>query len=275
MQILDSHVHFVDTSREEGVVWPPADSLLLRSWTPTDFEQANSMHASARCVAVETSRRAADDDWLLRLADSDDRIAGVVLNLQPDETGCEERLRTALASEKFVGIRLRPIEHYDFADTVLQQNLALLGNASKTIEFGAKTDALKDQFVHLAQQFDGSTWILDHCGHPPLDCLPDKTWLDTMQGIATCPNTLAKVTALPQDPAHAGSVLEALLEMFGPERLLYGSNWPVCTLDKPAYSVVDLGTEVFGRDAAAFLSKNARRCYGLTSAAATSSRMTN
>ena len=260
VRILDSHVHFVDPLRAGGVAWPPADSPLYRSWSTGDFLRVNE---AATCIAVETSRRPADDDWLLRLAESEESIEGVVLNLQPDGTGFDDRFQSALASDKFVGVRLRPIEHYDFSSPLLQHSFGLLEKQTKSVEFGAKTDALKEQFAKLATQFSSNTWILDHCGHPANDQPPTRAWRNSMKRIAACPNAVIKVSALPNDAIQAQRLLDELLSQFGARRLLYGSNWPVSTITKPDYDAIAVCADFFGAQSDVFFAGNARRTYGL------------
>jgi L-fuconolactonase len=258
MKVVDSHVHFVDPERPEGLVWPAEDSPLNRQFLPVDRQRAASGYELYGCIAIETSRRPADDQWLLELAMTDPFISGVVLNLQPDKPGFESRLESASKYDAFVGIRLRPIEEYDLASPSLHRSFFLIEKVNKTIEFGAATCDAKHQFANIAKTFPGIRWILDHCGHPRFDGPPDEDWLADMEKIAALPNVVTKVTGIEVGLECCRPTLQALKQMFGAERLIYGSNWPVSHLD-----AIPLLQEFFADDADAFFSRNARKVYGI------------
>ncbi len=258
MKIIDSHVHFFDATRGDGVVWPPIDSPVYGDGIALPAQRAAlaADKSLAGVVAVETSRRDVDDHWLLELAGNNSRILGTVLNLRPDQSGFSARLERASRSPKFVGLRLRPVTHYNFGSRRLLRNLAKIEKLTKTIEFGAPDSALKATFAQLAERLAGTRLILDHAGHPCAGCHTDEGWLGSMRDISVRPNVYVKVTdfigKLPDWP----STLDVLLNLFGPDRLLYGSNWPVSEVCQ----VAELG-EFLAADAAGFFSDNARAAY--------------
>jgi len=263
MSLLDSHVHVVDLSRPEGVAWPAADSPLYRSASVGDLAALYSGDGLSGCIVVETSRRDVDDNWLVALASTDSRVRGVVLNLRPDEPGFAGRLDRALLSDRFVGIRLRPIADYDLSSPRLISSLARVADAGKTVEFGAPTVEQKRQFAALAERLPELRLILDHGGHPPAQDDAIKEWQDGIRQIAASDNAVCKVTCGDR------RVFESLLSAFGANRLLYGSNWPVS-----GFSAVTMAQRLeelrdfAGHDAPAFFSANAECVYGLITAAA-------
>ncbi len=261
MKIFDSHVHFVDPNRPEGILWPRADSSIYRRHLPDDLLKASKPATLTGCVAVETSRRPTDDDWLVRLARGSSLIEAVVLNLQPDTRGFESRLEQALTVEKFVGIRLRPIETYNLQSPELLQSFGLLQQEGKTIEFGAKTLVLKESFARLAAQFDETTWILDHCGHPPAGETLSPQWCDGIVEIAAVPNTVCKISSEYCEAKSWSPVLQFLIQHFGPKRLLYGSNWPVCTPTVDLVRATSQLTQLTGNHGQDIMEGNARRVY--------------
>ena len=263
MKIIDSHVHFVDPARPEGVVWPASDSPLFRPLLPEDYVSASIASPDTGCILVETSRRPIDDDWLLHLAQSTDLIKGVVLNLQPDMPGFSSRLEAASLNDKFVGIRLRPIEYYDLCSLTLQKSLSLLNSQHKTIEFGAKTVKQKKVFASQARRHPGITWILDHGGHPPRNGKPDADWLMGIREIANLPNAVAKVTPVGSNDAGFQPALDQLVECFGTERLLYGSNWPVCDSNHDITGQIQQLGQYFDAQASQFFYSNVKRVYRL------------
>ena len=250
MQILDSHVHFFDPMRPEGIRWPDAASPLCRPTFPSDLVAAMDPHPLSGCIAVETSRRPQDDQWLLDL------------NLQPDKPGFEERLDRASESSKFVGIRLRPIEQYDLSSTTLLRSLRYLARHGKSVEFGAKSPGKKKEFAYLAGKYPDVTWILDHCGHPQGVSI-DEAWRAGITEIASVTNVVSKMTGLGGPLAEWRGTLDVLVELFGTERLLYGSNWPVSTLVDDCGNKIFAFSEYFGSDPEGFFFANTMCAYGL------------
>lgn len=264
--LLDSHVHFVDPSRPEGLVWPAPDSPLYRPALPSDLAAVYGGRPPSGCIAVETSRRESDDRWLLQLAAREPLVRGVVLNLQADLRDFEVRLENALEHDNFVGIRLRPIADYDLSSGLLKDNLQRLGDAGKTVEFGARSGAQKAGFERLANSLPNLLFILDHAGHPPSS--PDASfcaWQTGIREIALQPNTVCKVTGI---AARSERIFARLMETFGERRLLYGSNWPVCALSAQEMTANLACLTRFAGDAAtALFSANAERAYRLDEAA--------
>lgn len=260
--MIDAHVHFYDPGREDGIDWPPKNSPHYRPRLPGDLQRASSASA---CVAVETSRRSSDDDWLLALASQSPTIAGVVLNLQPDQPGFPARLERASEFSVFAGIRLRPIRCYDWSSSALLANLKLTARQGKSIEFGAVDDALKDKFAELSGRFDTTTWILDHAGHPATDSAPSPTWLRAMHGIAQRTNVVVKATKLHDNLPQRAELLSRLVDIFGPRRLLYGSNWPLCADSEFSEATRAVYRACLGSHSDAFLFANAERIYAIGS----------
>jgi L-fuconolactonase len=274
--MIDSHVHFIDPNRPGGLEWPAAGSPLMRVFMPADFVEACGGRYLDGVVAIETSRRFVDDVWLLDLASREPLIRGVVLNLQPDQSGFDERLALAQSNPKFRGVRLRPIADYDLASDELRKSLAILSASGKTIEFGAHSAALKVRFAKMASEFRESNWILDHAGHPALGRAgPTLDWINSMKPVAEQPNIFVKVTN-PYDYAAKGThpfieeafglLAESLENLFGVDRLVFGSNWPVCTQTTSHDSVATLLGKGFKNDCQrdAFLAGNAIRAYSLS-----------
>jgi L-fuconolactonase len=256
--VIDSHVHFFDADRIDGIVWPPVDSPIRAAGNATLARRLAVSRSLAGVIAVETSRRVVDDDWLLALADNEKQILGAVLNLQPDARGFKARFDLACEAQAFLGLRLRPINEYDLDSPAMLRNLRLLESYKKTIEFGAPDDHLKAAFAQLAAKLPGITLILDHAGHPNTDSHADDRWMASMRKIAACSNVAVKVTMISNPVAKWRLTLDALVELFGPKRLLYGSNWPAAEIAETA----DL-EKYFGNDARAFFYDNARSAYGI------------
>ncbi len=122
--------------------------------------------------------------------------------------------------------------------------------------------------------------MLDHLGNVDVEAGPqvDESWAQPFRELAALPNTVCKFSGIlsagvsPQDPergiARLRPYVDLALEHFGPRRLMFGSDWPVCTLDASYADVVTaavtLTNELSEPDQAAILSGTARRVYGLS-----------
>lgn len=236
MRVIDAHVHFIDLNRPEGVVWPSSDNPCCRNFMPADLGAEAGNTELDGCVLIETSSRPSDNEWMLQLCEQEPLILGVVANLNPESEHFSDRLQRLIPRKGFAGLRLRPIEQFDLQSSCLRENLQQLGVHGKTIELGATSFDRLHQFAQLACAIPNTICILDHFGHPSIDGFePDPTWLDALKAFAANDNAVCKVSGLmsfameqpaPRELEYYQSVLGALYEAFGQERLMYGSNWP-------------------------------------------------
>jgi len=206
---------------------------------PKDLRDAASGFSLGGAVAIEASPRLADTEDLMRLADSVPFLLGVVGNLRPDLDGFAARLKAALSRVKFLGIRLRPIDSFDLSSLALIRNLAMLAAAGKSLELGTPRIEQLEALPALLKRLPDVRFILDHAGHPSIN--PDRVdarWLKAIRAVARFPGSYCKISNLirpvgvasnPPDLAFYRSHLDALWQCFGAERMIFGSNWPVCT----------------------------------------------
>ena len=277
MKIIDAHVHFVDLERPEGVVWPPSDSPYFSNFMPTDLVAEVADIELAGCVLVETSSRHSDNEWMLQFYVEEPLVLGEVANLDPVSKHFTDRLQRLAPRLGFKGLRLRPIEQYDLRSESLVDALSQLGDYKKTIELGATTTERLRQYARLAQTVPGATCILDHMGHPRINGgKPPAGWLAAIKEFAANENAYCKVSGLMSHAqGHERSqeldcyrpTLAALMDEFGQDRLLFGSNWPPARSAGTYPQVLGLLAKFFGlqgvlvRDK--FFAENARRVYQL------------
>lgn len=235
--IIDTHTHFYDPSRPQGVPWPSADSeLLYRTVLPEHYRVLAEPCGVTGTVVVEASAWLEDNQWILDLAADEPFIVGLVGHVDPGE-GFAEHIDRFAENPIFRGIRcgggyLRDVEQGNF-----------LQDMEKLVEKDLELDVLigKQQFgelCKLAQRLPGLRIVINHIAHGPIDGkAPDAEWLDGIRQAAEFPGIWMKVSAVleqskvqpaPSDVDFYAPVLEAMWEAFGEDRLVYGSNWPVC-----------------------------------------------
>ena len=277
--VIDTHVHFYDPARPSGVSWPPAtDALLYRTTLPANYRALPSPRPANGVIAVEASFVPEDNQWLLDLAEREPLIVGVVGNLRPDDPAFDSLLARFAKNPLFLGIRTREVSlEQGLADPVVVRNLRRV--AQLGLSFDVHTPpAWSAHAARLAQAVPDLRLIVNHvAGAAVTGSAPDAAWLRTIDALAPHPQIYMKVSGLvegtrrtagdaPSDPAYYQPVLDALWERLGPNRLIYGSDWPVSARYAPLATVEAIALDYFTSKGPRALDKvfrtNACAAYG-------------
>ncbi len=274
-RIIDTHTHFYDPTRPQGVPWPAPGSPLYRPVFPKDWLALAGQHGIRETVVIEASKWIEDNDWILELAKTETSIVGFVGHLQPAAPDFARDLKRLAANPIFRGVR---VSGRDLTDRV--ETAEFLSGAKLMAELGLSLDVngVSDPAIiaRLAERAPDLRVVIDHCGNCGDAQKLKQSWKDGMSLCARHPQVFCKVSALaemadapagkaPTDTAYYQPVLDHLWTAFGEDRLLYGSNWPVS--DKGAtYDVVfKIVSEYFaGHGAAAcenYFWKNSLKAY--------------
>lgn len=236
-RIVDTHTHFYDPGRPQGVPWPPKGGFLDRTVLPPDWERVAAPHGIRETVVVEASAWPLDNDWILRLADLHPCIVGFIGNLRPAETGFADHFRRLVAHPLFRGIRIPAAKlGGDLADPVFARHLGLLTDHGLAVDINGLGDFAGA--VRLARSFPALRIIVDHVGNVRDPHAPDIAWREGMSRLGAEPNVCCKLSGLvepvkaphggaPIDSAYYRPALDHVVGAFGSARILYGSNWPV------------------------------------------------
>jgi predicted TIM-barrel fold metal-dependent hydrolase len=274
--IIDAHTHFYDPTRPEGVPWPhPTEALLYRQVLPRHFRELAEPLGVGGTVVVEASSWLADNDWILGLAESERCIVGFIGHAEPGGT-FERELDRLAARPLFRGIRLSGahLAAESFAGTM--RALEALARRGLTVDLLVREGEL-DGATEVASRIPELNVVIDHLGGLRIDgASPPPEWRDRMALLAACPGVSCKVSGYveaaasrpgPSRPEFYLPVLETALGLFGRDRLLFGSNWPVCELGGSYDTVVSVARHFAGRQGPGFeelfFRANAARAYGL------------
>lgn len=272
---IDSHQHFWRFSPAE-YPWMQPDWPIRRDYLPADLEPELRACNLDGAVAVQARQTLEESRWLLELADQHPIIRGVVGWVDLCSEQAEDQLAQFAAHPKFVGVRhivqdepddrfvLRP----DF-----QRGLARLR------DFGLTYDLLVfprhlPAAVELVQAFPEQPFVLDHLGKPPIKDAQLSPWREQLRTLAAFPNVHCKVSGMvtEADWRHwrfddFRPFVETVFEAFGPERLMFGSDWPVALLAGTYSQVYRLASDLLARVApnaeADLFGLNALRFYDL------------
>jgi L-fuconolactonase len=274
MRIIDAHCHFWQLSRgdygwldgEGGPLTP-----IRRDFLPADYPQDD-----ARLIVVQAAPTLAETDFLLSLADTNPRIAGVVGWVDMTDPASVEVLRTRAGNPAFKGIR--PMLQ-DIADTDWLLTAPRADVLSALRDLGLRFDALVTErhlpgLYRFAAREEGLALVVDHAAKPQPG---DRTgWEAGLRALASLPHIHCKLSGLLTEfsPDMLGDPLGALrpifarlLDWFGAQRLIWGSDWPVLTLASGHAEWLALTEELLGGlsvdEQAAIMAGNAARFYGV------------
>jgi len=276
-RIIDCHTHFYDPTRPEGVPWPGKDTPLYRRVLPDDWMAVAGPHGVTETVVVEASPWVEDNQFLLDLAAKDKRLLGIIGNLDPAAPDFSAHVKRFAANPLYRGIRIAS------AKAALPENAGAYATGLKQLaEAGLVLDinggpATPGLAATLAKSQPDLTVIINHCGNPGDAAKPlPEEWKAGIGAAAALANVFCKVSALvegvrgepgeaPADPGYYLPILDTLWKAFGPDRLIYGSNWPVSDRGASYATVIGIVKAYFegkGEAAAeAYFWKNSQVAY--------------
>ncbi|MHB1592744.1 MAG: amidohydrolase family protein [Streptosporangiaceae bacterium] len=273
-QIVDAHQHFWDlAAHEQPFLNLPGNEPLLRNFGLADLRPLAAAAGVTATVVVQTVTEPGETAELLDLAAGSDLVAGVVGWVDLAAGDVADRLAALRARPD--GALLRGIRHPlliepdpDWlARPAIRHGLAAVSAAGLCFDL-VLPPGLLPAATAAARACPGLTFVLDHLGNPDLTAEPTLGWLNAVGEFAALPNTAAKlsgVLAAGQDLARP--CYEAALAAFGPGRLMYGSDWPVCTLSAGYPDVLatarSLTADLAVAEQATIFGGTARRIYGL------------
>jgi len=276
VSIIDTHTHFYDPSRPQGVPWPrPDDKVLYRTVLSADYKQVALPAGVTGTVVVEASPWLADNQWILDLAVEDPFILGLVGHIAPGRPEFAAELQRFATNPLLRGIRCG-------GRTFAQVDAALLRDLEQLAARDLQLDVLigLDQmpaFLAVAAQLPQLRIVINHISLMPVtgEAL-EARWIEHYQQAAALPNIFMKVSGLmensvlrpaPVDPDFYRPTLDVLWSAFGAQRLIYGSNWPVCEIAGTYATCMAIVRHYFDEKgeaaAASFFGQNAQRAYGL------------
>ena len=239
--LIDSHQHFWQIGKH-GHEWPTPDlAPIYRDFGVGDLVQESSTVNLSGSVVVQSQSSDIDTDWLLHLASRHELIKGVVGWVDFEALNVMSRLAQLARHSKFKGVRPMlqslPDDNWILRDT-LQSALSAL------VELGLRFDALVftrhlDAIAVVAHRWPQLQIVIDHAAKPPIaqkSAQATQQWRTGMARVAEFPNVHCKLSGLftemdtDQSRDDAIPYVEHVLRVFGAERVMWGSDWPVLKL---------------------------------------------
>lgn len=235
--IVDAHQHFWDPTRGD-YGWLRPESTLYQPFLPSDLAPLLQVAGVQGSILVQAAPTARETDYLLGLARANTWVLGVIGWIDLAAPDAPERIAARAREPRFVGVRPMLQDLPDRA-WILQPELSpsIEAMQENAVVFDALVRA--DQLpliIALADRHPTLPIVLDHAGKPPFGNIAALArWQVDITALAQRTNVVCKlsglVTELPGGAAADGIdwCIDALMDLFGPDRLLWGSDWPVAT----------------------------------------------
>ncbi|MFM9010884.1 MAG: amidohydrolase family protein [Planctomycetota bacterium] len=273
---IDAHQHFWTYSAAEYPWIGPGMERLARDYLPADLAPLLAAEGIDGSVAVQARQSLAESRWLLELAEARPLVKGVVgwVDLQSERVGDE--LHLLAANPKFVGVRHvvqdEPDPRFVLGEDFVR-GLRLLHRHGLTYDLLLHPEQLPAA-IELVGLLPEQPFVVDHLAKPRIMAGEIDGWERDIRAIARHDNVCCKVSGMVTEAVWQGwkrddftPYLDVALDAFGPERLMAGSDWPVCLLAGEYAEVAAIAREYFARlsarEQALVHGGTAARFYGL------------
>ena len=235
MPILDAHHHVWRLARGDYGWLTPASVGLYRDFELADYTVAAPFVDAS--ILVQAAPTDAETDFLLSVAEGSDRVAGVVGWVDLAAASAPARLAELAGHAKFLGVRpmLQDLTDPDWIDQAeLAPALDQLAQLGLCFEGLVRTEHLP-ALARMAHRHPALSIVIDHGAKPAIASGRIDEWRAALAPLAATPNVACKVSGLPNEagpdwqPEVFAPWIETLVDLFGPERLIWGSDWPVLT----------------------------------------------
>ncbi|RYJ29336.1 L-fuconolactone hydrolase [Streptomyces sp. L-9-10] len=278
--VIDAHHHIWDLSvRDQDWITGPAMAPIRRNFTLADLDAESRAAGVSATVLVQTIGVPEETPEFLAAADGSDLVAGVVGWTDLTAPGVADTLaalRELPGGDRLVGIRHQVQGEPDpewLLRPDVQRGLAAVAAAGLVYDLVILEHQLPAA-AKAAELLPGLTFVLDHLGKPPIAGGATEPWAGLVRALAARPNTVCKLSGMVTEAAWDSWTAEGLrpyadtvLDAFGPERLMFGSDWPVCRLAATYGEVLDAArtlTDGLSEDERdAVFRDTARRVYAL------------
>jgi len=253
---IDAHQHFWQRGRfKDAWLDEPQHKPISGSYLPDHLAPLLRQCGIDGSVFVQTQHDLGENRWALDLAKRNPFILGVVGWVDLASPKCEEQLLEFKAEKKFVGVRHitqgEPDDDFIVRDDVVR-GLKVLEKHRVPFDLLFYVKHLKHAAT-LARKLPDLPMVIDHLAKPRIKDHETKGWIEHLQAAAKFPNVYCKLSGMVTEadwkgwtPPDLKPFVQAALEAFGPDRCMYGSDWPVCLLAAPYPSVVAALREALG-----------------------------
>lgn len=275
MKIVDAHQHFWREGLFAGR-FPPEMDALLRAYTPEDLKPRLDELGIEQTVLVQTHSALENTYEFLHIAEAHDWVAGVVGWVDLTDPRVGETLDLLTAYPKFKGVRH---QWEDEADPAWIMRREVLRGLREVAKRGLRYDLLAkppnwDYIPRVAEAVPDLPLVIDHIAKPRIRERQFDDWVAMMARAAEFPQMMCKLSGMVTEAdwhrwtaVDLAPYVDKAIELFGVDRVMYGSDWPVCLLAGSYAEVFHALQECLSglrqADRAGIMGENAVRFYGL------------
>lgn len=275
---IDAHQHFWRYAPRDYPWMDEGMDVLRRDWLPEDLAPLLATAGLDACVAVQARADEAENTFLLDLAQRHDAIAAVIGWVDLFAAHADDRLAHWRAHPRFAGVRHLLQDDPDVAATLIDPRFArgieAVQRQGLVYEILVRGPAQLAEVPAFCARHDRHWLVLDHLGKPAVGGDGEADWRRHLRALAAQPHVLCKASGLVTEVVGAKldrdairRHLDAALEAFGADRLMFGSDWPVCLLRAEyaavAAQVQDWAERLSKNEQAQLWGGTARRCYDI------------
>ena len=273
---VDSHHHFWDISRLEYPWMPPGPSVVRRNYLPDDLKPLIDEAGIQKTVLVQAQQSLEEANFLLDIAEANDFVAGVVVWADVQSPRVGDDLDALMKRDKLVGIRHQVEDDTDDYWLIRDDTIRGLREiASRDLAYDMLVRPRHMKHVPtVSDRAPNLRIVIDHIAKPLIEEQIIESWDALMKDIADIPSVHCKVSGMVTEADHSDWKVADLVpyvshvrEVFGMERLMFGSDWPVCLFAASYKQVVDAAIESIGpmteEERAGFMGGNAAGFYKL------------
>jgi len=273
---IDAHQHFWLFDKKRHAWINDEMNIIQRDFMPQDLEPVLTGNGFDGCVLVQVDQTEEENEFQLNNADAFDFIKGVVgwVDLRADNI--EERLEYYSGFKKMRGFRHILQGETDRAlmlQPAFKRGTSLLDKYSFTYDILIFPDQLK-YALELVAEFPHQRFVVDHIAKPYIKDGRIDEWREDMLSFKEYSNVYAKISGMVTEadwkqwkPADFKPYIDTVVEAFGTQRIMYGSDWPVCLVAGSYEAMLNIVKDYFASfteaEQAAFFGGNATRFYHL------------
>jgi len=241
MPIIDTHIHLFDPRRPQGVPWPPKENTVLyQPALPDRYRKIAVPLGITGAIEVEASPWLEDNQWVLDVAAKDTIVVGTVGDLEPGKPDFRKNLDRFHRNPLYRGIRCGNLWGRDFSADVLKPefiaDLKALAEAGLVMDTANPTPALISDLVRLTDRAPNLRIVIDHLLRIdlPADAAALGPYHANLRELGKRPQVYVKGSGVlrrvdgrvPDELSFYRARLDELWDIFGQDRLIYGSDWP-------------------------------------------------
>ena len=233
---IDAHHHFWHYTPAEYGWIDDAMASIRRDFLPPDLAEEIRPAQIDAVISVQARQTLVETAWLLEMAAANPFIAGVVGWVPLTDPSCPSLLEKLAGRTPLKGVRhvlqAEPDSYFDrvsFNDGIL--HLRALNLTYDILIVHHQLPAA----IHLVDRHPNQIFVLDHIAKPPIRAGENQPWADNLAELAQRPNVFCKLSGIVTEADYTSwtyeqilPYMESALQAFGPTRLLFGSDWPVC-----------------------------------------------